>query len=54
LTHIIADDSEAYALRITDAETAAEQLDAQQVAAVVVIPADFDTRVAQDDARHRG
>ena len=50
LTHIIADDSEAYALHITDAETAATQLGAQQVAGVVVIPPDFDARVAQDDA----
>jgi len=50
LTRVIAEDSEAYALRVTDAQTAARELDAQQVAAIVVIPPDFDVRVAQDDA----
>ncbi len=47
---VVADDSEAYALHVTDAGTAAHELDAQQVAAVVVVPPDFDARVAQDDA----
>ncbi len=50
LTHIIAADGEAYALHVTDAPTAARELEAQQVAAVVVIPPDFDSRVARDGA----
>jgi ABC-type multidrug transport system permease subunit len=48
--HIVAEDSEAYALHVTDAQTAARELDAQQVAAVLTIPPDFDARVAEDRA----
>lgn len=50
MARIIADDSEAYALHRTDAQSAGRMLDAQQVAGVVVIPPDFDERVASDGA----
>jgi ABC-2 type transport system permease protein len=49
-SHIVSDDVEAYALHVVDAATAERELDAQQVAAVIVIPPDFDDRVAAGDA----
>src|SRR5437764_1132337 len=46
--HLVADDVEAYALHVVDGDTATRELDAQQVAAVIVVPPDFDDRVAED------
>jgi ABC-2 type transport system permease protein len=47
--HAVAGDVEAYALHVTDAATAAGELAAQRVAAVIVVPPDFDERVAAGD-----
>ena len=50
MAHVIEGDTEAYALTVTDARSAAQQLHDQQVAAVVVIPPGFDDAVAHHDA----
>ena len=47
---ILQSDNDAYVLHETDARTAAQELANQQVAAVIVIPSDFDKRVATDNA----
>jgi ABC-2 type transport system permease protein len=46
MAHIIQADTEAYALTVTDADTATRLLHDQEVAAVIVIPPHFDDAVA--------
>jgi ABC-2 type transport system permease protein len=50
MTNIISSDTEAYKLTITDLQTASQLLGSQQVAAVIVIPPDFDEAVGRGDA----
>ncbi|MHB8507632.1 MAG: ABC transporter permease [Candidatus Dormibacteria bacterium] len=51
MAHVIAADAEAYQLTTTDRSHALRALRDQSVAAVLLIPSDFDRRVAADDAR---
>ncbi len=51
MAHLIQSDSEAYVLTVMGAEAAQRALREQRVAAVVVIPEDFDRRVALARAR---
>lgn len=50
MAHIIEADTEAYALTVTDATSAAQQLHDQEVAAAIVIPPEFDYAVASHQA----
>jgi ABC-type multidrug transport system permease subunit len=50
MANIIRADTEAYALTVTDADTAARLLHDQEIAAVIVIPPHFDDAVATRDA----
>lgn len=48
---IVKSDTDAYILRVVGATTADEMLESQQVAAVIVIPANFDSAIRTDSAR---
>jgi len=51
MAHVIQSDSEAYLLEKVDGPTAARMLVDQQVAAVILVPADFDAGIAVDHGR---
>lgn len=51
LAHLLRADEEAFLLSVVDRPTAERALRDQQVAAVIVVPADFDRRAAAGDAR---
>jgi len=51
LAHLLRADEDAYLLSVLDRATAERALRDQQVAAVILVPADFDERAARGDAR---